>query len=66
VEMAFLPFDAAHRLQAMPPGAKLIDAPHVLERLRIRKRPEELEKLRLATERVAEGMGATFAASRPG
>ena len=66
VEMSFLPFDAAQKLQAMLPGAKLADALHVLERLRMRKRPDELEKLRLATERVAEAMGATFAACRPG
>jgi Xaa-Pro aminopeptidase len=66
IETAFLPFDAAQKLQALLPGAELVDSLHVLERLRMRKRPEELEKLRLATERVAEAMGATFAACRPG
>ncbi|MBV8916147.1 MAG: aminopeptidase P family protein [Acetobacteraceae bacterium] len=65
-EFAFLPFDAAQKLQAMQPAAKLADALHVLERLRMRKRPDELEKLRLATERVAQAMGVTFAATRPG
>src|SRR5437016_4670352 len=50
VEMAFLPMDAGALLRSAFPDSELVDALFVLERLRARKTPEELEKLRIASE----------------
>ena len=54
VEMAFLPMDAAAALQQRLPDAEIVDALFVLERLRARKSPAELEMVRIASERVIE------------
>ena len=66
IESSFLPFDSAQALQRLLPGAALVDALPVLERLRERKTPAEIAMLRTATERVNEAMAEVFAAVRPG
>ncbi len=48
------------------PTPKLKDALFVLERLRVRKSPEELEKLRLASELVIDSMLAVIASHGAG
>ena len=59
-ELAFLPADSAATLRKAFPDAELKDALFVLERLRARKTPEELEKLRLASELVIDSMLAVI------
>ncbi len=54
VELSFLPADSAATLRAAFPDSKIEDALFVLERLRARKTPEELEKLRIASDLVIE------------
>jgi Xaa-Pro aminopeptidase len=66
VELAFLPADSAAALRSGMPGAEIVDALFVLERLRACKSPEELEKLRVASERVIESMIAVIAKHGPG
>jgi Xaa-Pro aminopeptidase len=61
VEMAFLPMDAAAALRSALPDAALVDALFVLERLRARKSPAELEMVRIASDRVIESMQAVIA-----
>lgn len=61
VEMAFLPFDSAMALRKALPDSELVEALAVLERQRARKSPEELAKLRIASERVIESMLAVMA-----
>ncbi len=61
VEMAFLPMDAAAVLHSALPGAGIVDALFVLERLRARKSPAELEMVRIASDRVIESMQAVIA-----
>src|SRR3954471_2040112 len=51
VELAFLPADAATALRDAFPDSRMVDALFTLERLRARKTPEELEKLRIASDR---------------
>src|ERR1700678_2760515 len=46
VELAFIPADSAATLRKAIPDAELRDALFTLERLRVRKTPGELEKLR--------------------
>jgi Xaa-Pro aminopeptidase len=60
VELAFLPADSAAALRKALPDAELKDALFVLERLRARKTPEELEKLRMASELVIDSMLAVI------
>jgi Xaa-Pro aminopeptidase len=60
VELAFLPSDAAAALRKAFPDAQIKDALFVLERLRAIKTPEELEKLRLASELVIDSMLAVI------
>src|SRR6202023_3628323 len=48
VELAFIPANSEATLRKTLPDADIKDALFVLERLRVRKTPEELEKLRLA------------------
>jgi Xaa-Pro aminopeptidase len=48
------------------PDSEVVDALPVLERLRARKSPEELEKLRVASELVIDSMQAVIAAHGPG
>jgi Xaa-Pro aminopeptidase len=66
VEMAFLPMDAGAQLRSAFPDSELVDSLFVLERLRARKSPEELEKLRIASERVIDSMLAVIAGHGPG
>ena len=61
VEMAFLPMDSAAALKSNLPEAEVADALFVLERLRAKKSPQELELLRVASERVIESMEAVIA-----
>src|SRR5580698_10156924 len=48
VELAFAPADSVATLRKTIPEAEIKDALFVLERLRVRKTPEELEKLKCA------------------
>jgi Xaa-Pro aminopeptidase len=66
IEYAFLPVDAAVALRNGFPDAELLDAVFVMERLRARKTPEELEKLKYASEAVIESMQAVIGAHGPG
>lgn len=66
VEAPFLPHDAAQRLGELLPGAVIVDATPVLDRLRLRKTAAELDHVRIATEHVADAMQEAFAAVRPG
>ena len=66
VELSFLPADAAATLRKAFPDAELKDALFVLERLRARKTPEELAKLRLASDLVIDSMLAVFDSYGPG
>jgi Xaa-Pro aminopeptidase len=65
-ELAFLPTDSAAVLRKAFPGAELKDALFVLERLRARKTPEELEKLRIASDLVIDSMLAVIASHGAG
>jgi Xaa-Pro aminopeptidase len=65
-ELSFLPLDAGSVLRDAFPEAKLSDAVVPLERLRLRKSPEELEKLRTASDLVIESMLAIIANHGPG
>ncbi len=47
-------------------GARFVDATHTLERLRAIKTPDELAKLRTASELITEAMNATIAGAREG
>ena len=60
LELAFVPADSAAALRKAFPDAEIKDALFVLERLRARKTPEELEKLRLASELVIDSMLAVI------
>src|SRR5947207_7099719 len=61
VEMAFLPADAAAALRSALPDSEVKNALFVLERLRARKRPDELAMLRKASELVVDSMKAVIA-----
>ena len=65
-ELAFLPVDAGAALRSALPDSELVDALFVLERLRACKTPEELEKLRVASDRVIDSMLAVIATHGPG
>src|SRR5215207_985081 len=65
VEWPFLPADAAMLLQNSFPDAEIVDSLLVLERLRARKTPEELRKLRLATDTVVDSMLAVIGGHGP-
>jgi Xaa-Pro aminopeptidase len=65
-ELAFLPMDAGSALRRAFPDSALKDALFVLERLRARKSPEELAKLKIASEKVIESMQAVIAKHGPG
>jgi Xaa-Pro aminopeptidase len=60
VELAFMPANSEATLRKTLPDVDVKDALFVLERLRVRKTPEELEKLRLASERVIDSMLAVI------
>lgn len=66
VELAFLPVDAWMVLRDAFPEAEIVDALLVLERLRARKSPAELDMLRIASERVIDAMLAVIATHGPG
>jgi Xaa-Pro aminopeptidase len=66
VEAAFLPFDAGVTLRAAFPEAEVADALVLLERQRARKSPDELEKLRIASDHVIDSMLAVIADHGPG
>jgi Xaa-Pro aminopeptidase len=65
-ELAFLPVDAGTALRAAFPDSDIADALFVLERLRAVKSPEELKKLRVASESVIASMLAVMANHGPG
>ena len=65
-ELGFLPVDAGTALRNAFPDSEIVDALFVLERLRAMKSPEELRKLRIASERVIESMLAVIANHGPG
>ncbi len=66
VEYGFLPYDAANVLRAAFPDADWVDALYVLERQRAKKSPEELMKLKVASEAVLASMQAVIAGHGPG
>src|SRR5262249_14806755 len=66
VQTAFLPVDAASALHKAFPDSAVVDALPVLERLRMCKSADELEKLRLASDLVIESMLAVIANHGPG
>src|SRR5262252_10571140 len=65
-EVAFLPLDAGMALRGAFPDVEIVDALVVLERQRARKSANELEKLRIASDRVIDSMMAVVANHRPG
>ena len=65
-ELSFLPVDAGKTLQAAFPDSKTTDCLFVLERMRSIKTPEELKKLKIASEAVIESMQAVIAKHGPG
>jgi len=66
IERPFLPVDAAEALRAALPQAQLCESLFVLERLRAVKRPDELAKLREASERITDAMLAVIGSHGPG
>jgi Xaa-Pro aminopeptidase len=65
-ELAFLPVDAGTALRNAFPDSEITDALFVLERMRARKSPDELRKLRVASEAVIDSMLAVIATHGPG
>ena len=65
-ELSFLPVDAGKALQSAFSGSKLTDVLFVLERMRSIKTPDELAKLKIASEAVIESMQAVIANHGPG
>ena len=65
-EFGFLPVDAAVVLRDAYRDAEMVDAVFVMEKLRARKTPEELKKLRYASNAVIESMEAVIANHSPG
>jgi Xaa-Pro aminopeptidase len=66
VESAFLPADAEAVLRQGLANVEIVDAVFPLERLRLRKTPEEIEYLREASERVVASMMTAFKQCTPG
>jgi len=66
VEMAFLPLDAGMTLRGTFADVDIVDALVVLERQRARKSADELEKLRIASDRVIDSMLAVVENHGPG
>jgi Xaa-Pro aminopeptidase len=66
VEMEFLPVDSAMKLKSALPDSEMVSAHGVLERLRARKSPKELEMLRVASGLVIDSMVAVIASHGPG
>ena len=65
-ELGFLPVDAGKALQDAFSSSKLSDCLFVLERMRAIKTPEELKKLKVASEAVIDSMKAVIANHGPG
>ncbi|MFL6799276.1 MAG: M24 family metallopeptidase [Xanthobacteraceae bacterium] len=65
-ELAFLPVDSGDVLRRAFSGSEIVDAVFVLERLRAVKSAQELELLRMASERVIESMLAVISGHAPG
>jgi Xaa-Pro aminopeptidase len=65
-ELAFLPVDSGAALRNGFPDSKIEDAVFVLERLRVIKSPDELAKLRIASNAVIDSMMAVIASHGPG
>jgi Xaa-Pro aminopeptidase len=66
VELPFLPADAAATLRDGLADSEIKDCVFVLERLRAKKRPDELALLRRASELVIEAMLAVISKHGPG
>jgi Xaa-Pro aminopeptidase len=66
VELSFIPADSVAVLRKVFPDAEIKDALFVLERLRAIKTPEELEKLKIASDAVIDSMEAVFKNFGPG
>ena len=66
IETAFIPLDSAAVLRKAYPNAETVDALFVLERLRARKTPQELEMLKIASDAVINSMAAVFQNFGPG
>jgi Xaa-Pro aminopeptidase len=66
VEIAFLPLDAGMALRGAFPDVEMVDALIVLERQRARKSADELQKLRIASDRVIDSMLAVVDTHGPG
>src|SRR5215468_1227717 len=64
-ELAFMPIDAGTLLKNAFDG-ELKDALFVLERMRAIKTPDELKKLKIASEAVIDSMKAVIAGHKPG
>jgi Xaa-Pro aminopeptidase len=65
-EYGFLPYDASKVLRTAFPNADWVDGLYVMERQRLVKSPEELKKLKYASEAVIDAMLATIAKSPSG
>jgi Xaa-Pro aminopeptidase len=65
-ELAFIPADSMAVLRKAFPDSEIKDALFVLERLRALKTPEELEKLRIASDLVIDSMLAVIASHGAG
>jgi Xaa-Pro aminopeptidase len=66
IEVAFLPVDSAAVVRKAFPNCEFTDALFVLERLRALKTPEELDKLRIASDAVIDSMQAVIENFGPG
>jgi Xaa-Pro aminopeptidase len=66
IETAFIPLDSAAVVRKAFPNAETVDALFVLERLRARKTPQELEMLKIASDAVIDSMAAVFQNFGPG
>jgi Xaa-Pro aminopeptidase len=66
IETAFIPLDSAAVLRKAFPNAETVDGLFVLERLRARKTPQELEMLKIASDAVIDSMAAVFKNFGPG
>ena len=66
IEKAFLPADTYDSLQKELPNASFIDAAWALEELRVIKTPEELKKLKIASEKIVECMTDVMQTTLPG